>query len=207
MSMRENKAKPAGSATLTYKDKSYNLPAFKGSLGPDVVDIRKLYGDADIFTYDRASLDGQLRKHDHLHRRRQGHSSLSRLSDRPAGREIEFPRSLLSAALRGIAQQRSNGGVRSRHHQPHDAARTAGAVLPWLPARCASNGGDVRRGRGAFGFYHDSTDINDPRQREIASHRLIAKMPRSRRWPTNIPWVSPSSIRRTRWATPRISCA
>jgi len=26
-------------------------------------------------------------------------------------------------------------------------------------------------------FYHDSTDINDPRQREIASHRLIAKMP------------------------------
>ena len=26
-------------------------------------------------------------------------------------------------------------------------------------------------------FYHDSTDINDPRQREVASHRLIAKMP------------------------------
>ena len=29
-------------------------------------------------------------------------------------------------------------------------------------------------------FYHDSTDINDPRQREIASHRLIAKMPTHR---------------------------
>jgi citrate synthase len=26
-------------------------------------------------------------------------------------------------------------------------------------------------------FYHDSTDINDPKQREVASHRLIAKMP------------------------------
>src|SRR6185312_13544214 len=52
MSMRESKVKPAGSATLTYKDKSHTLPAFSGSLGPDVIDIRKLYGDADIFTYD-----------------------------------------------------------------------------------------------------------------------------------------------------------
>src|SRR5580692_281164 len=52
MSMRESKAIPTGSATLTYKNKSYNLPAFSGTLGPDVVDIRKLYGDADVFTYD-----------------------------------------------------------------------------------------------------------------------------------------------------------
>ncbi|HEY4123775.1 MAG TPA: citrate/2-methylcitrate synthase, partial [Rhizomicrobium sp.] len=52
MTMRESKIKPAGSATLSYKDKTYNLPAFAGSIGPDVVDIRKLYGDADVFTYD-----------------------------------------------------------------------------------------------------------------------------------------------------------
>src|SRR6185312_845571 len=52
MSMRESKVKPAGSATLSYKDKEYKLPAFSGSLGPDVLDIRKLYGDADVFTYD-----------------------------------------------------------------------------------------------------------------------------------------------------------
>ena len=50
--MRESKIKPAGSATLTYKNKSYELPSFAGTEGPEVVDIRKLYGEADIFTYD-----------------------------------------------------------------------------------------------------------------------------------------------------------
>jgi len=50
--MRESKIKPAGSATLTYKNRVYELPTFSGSEGPEVVDIRKLYGEADIFTYD-----------------------------------------------------------------------------------------------------------------------------------------------------------
>jgi citrate synthase len=44
-------------------------------------------------------------------------------------------------------------------------------------------------------FYHDSTDINDPRQREIASHRLIAKMPtiaaRAFKYSVGQPFVSP----------------
>src|SRR6185312_9095567 len=50
--MRESKAKPSGSATLSYKNKNYELPMFSGTEGPDVMDIRKLYADADIFTYD-----------------------------------------------------------------------------------------------------------------------------------------------------------
>src|SRR5271165_588414 len=50
--MRESKAVPAGKATLAYKGRSYDLPVFAGSVGPNVVDIRKLYNDADIFTYD-----------------------------------------------------------------------------------------------------------------------------------------------------------
>src|SRR6204780_5680706 len=50
--MRESKIKPVGSATLTYKNKSYELAAFGGTEGPEVIDIRKLYGDADVFTYD-----------------------------------------------------------------------------------------------------------------------------------------------------------
>jgi citrate synthase len=40
-------------------------------------------------------------------------------------------------------------------------------------------------------FYHDSTDINAPQQRMIASMRLIAKFPR---WPTSTPSVGPSCI-------------
>ena len=50
--MRESKAVPAGSASLTYKGKSFDLPVLGGTAGPDVVDIRQLYGQADVFTYD-----------------------------------------------------------------------------------------------------------------------------------------------------------
>src|SRR6185295_16477133 len=50
--MRESKIVPVGSATLTYKNKSFELPAFSGTEGPEVIDIRKLYGEADVFTYD-----------------------------------------------------------------------------------------------------------------------------------------------------------
>src|SRR5262249_36647435 len=46
-------------------------------------------------------------------------------------------------------------------------------------------------------FYHDSTDINDPRQREIASHRLIAKMPTiaamAYKYSTGQPFVYPQN--------------
>src|ERR1700679_51729 len=50
--MRKSKAVPEGSASLTYMNKVFELPVFAGSEGPNVVDIRKLYGEADIFTYD-----------------------------------------------------------------------------------------------------------------------------------------------------------
>ncbi len=39
-------------ATLTLDGKTYELPVLKGTIGPDVIDIRKLYGEADVFTYD-----------------------------------------------------------------------------------------------------------------------------------------------------------
>src|ERR1700677_3985137 len=50
--MRESKIKPDGSASLKYEGKDYELPVFSGTQGPNVVDIRKLYDQADIFTYD-----------------------------------------------------------------------------------------------------------------------------------------------------------
>ena len=39
-------------ATLAFGDKTYDLPVIAGTTGPDVVDVRKLYGDADVFTFD-----------------------------------------------------------------------------------------------------------------------------------------------------------
>ena len=40
------------SATLTYGDKTVELPVLSGSTGPDVMDIRKLYGETGAFTFD-----------------------------------------------------------------------------------------------------------------------------------------------------------
>src|SRR5579862_8613580 len=39
-------------AVLNLGENRYDLPILKGSLGPDVVDVRQLYGEADVFTYD-----------------------------------------------------------------------------------------------------------------------------------------------------------
>src|SRR5580658_5227710 len=50
--MRDSKIKPAGAASLNYQGNAYELPVFSGTQGPNVVDIRKLYDQADIFTYD-----------------------------------------------------------------------------------------------------------------------------------------------------------
>src|SRR4249920_3667353 len=45
-------SKSGGKATLTYGNHTVDLPVIKGSVGPDVVDIRKLYNEAGAFTYD-----------------------------------------------------------------------------------------------------------------------------------------------------------
>src|SRR5438309_5202794 len=39
-------------AKISLGDKTLEYPVLKGTVGPDVVDIRKLYGEADVFTYD-----------------------------------------------------------------------------------------------------------------------------------------------------------
>src|SRR3974377_318705 len=51
-SHKRGAAKPNGTATLTVHNKQYELPVFSGSLGPDVVDISKLYAQSGTFTYD-----------------------------------------------------------------------------------------------------------------------------------------------------------
>ena len=40
------------SASLSLDDKDHTLPVYQGSLGPDVIDITRLYGDTGCFTYD-----------------------------------------------------------------------------------------------------------------------------------------------------------
>ena len=48
----ESNAQPNGTATLTIDGQTYELPVLKGTIGPDVIDIRSLYKQAGVFTYD-----------------------------------------------------------------------------------------------------------------------------------------------------------
>ena len=123
-------------------------------------------------------LDRRLRQHHHLHRRRQGRAAASRLSDRPAGGKVALSRGLLPAALRRTADRRASWRnsrrTITRHTMLHEQMQYFFRGFRRDAHPMATMVGVV----GAMAaFYHDSTDINDPRQREIASHRLMAKMP------------------------------
>jgi citrate synthase len=178
MSVRESKAVPAGSATLNYQNKTYQVPTFSGTEGPNVLDIRKLYGDSGLFTYDpgftsTASCESNLTFIDGdkgilLYR---GYP-IDVLAEKSSFLEVchlllygELPNKQQMAefdhaiTFHTMVNEQLVQFFRGFRRDAHPMAVMCGVV-------------------GALSaFYHDSTDINDPRQREVASHRLIAKMP------------------------------
>jgi len=176
--MRESKMKPAGSGTFTFRNKVYDLPAFDGTEGPTVIDIRKLYGDADVFTYDpgftsTASCESDITFIDGdkgilLYR---GYP-IDQLAERSTFLEVCYL--LLYGELPDKKQMASFGNSITMHTMVHDQMtqffRGFRRDAHPMAVMCGVVG-------ALSAFYHDSTDINDPRQREIASHRLIAKMP------------------------------
>ncbi len=176
--MRESKIKPVGSATLTYNNKSYELPAFSGTEGPEVLDIRKLYGDADVFTYDpgftsTASCESDITFIDGekgilLYR---GYS-IDQLAEHSNFLEVCYL--LLHGELPSKAEMAKFDKAITFHTMVHEQLaqffRGFRRDAHPMAVMCGVVG-------ALSAFYHDSTDINDRRQREIASHRLIAKMP------------------------------
>ena len=150
--MRDSKAKPAGSATLTYKNKSYELPVFGGTVGPNVVDIRKLYGDADVFTYDpgftsTASCESDITFIDGdkgilLYR---GYP-IDQLAEHSNFLEVCYL--LLHGELPNKKQMDEFDHSITKHTMVHEQLAT---VLPRVPPRCAPDGGHVRRGGRAVG--------------------------------------------------------
>jgi len=194
--MKESKATPAGSATLTYKNKTYELPAFAGSEGPDVVDIRKLYNDADIFTYDpgftsTASCESDITFIDGdkgilLYR---GYP-IDQLAAHSTFMEVCYL--LLYGELPSKAQMDEFSHIITHHTMVHEQLASFFRGFRRDAHPMAVMCGVV----GALSaFYHDSTDVNDPKQRRIASHRLVAKMPTiaamAFRYSTGHPFVYP----------------
>ncbi len=127
------------------------FPVLPGTIGPEVIDIRALYGKSGMFTYDPGFMStAACTLDDHLHRRRQGRIALSRLSDRTARGHLRFSRSVLPAAQRRTAERRAEERLREDGDYAHDGARADEPVLPGLSPRLASDGDAGRRGRVAF---------------------------------------------------------
>jgi len=171
-------AEPTKTATLTIDGTSYDLPIHSPTAGPDVLDIRKLYAQAGVFTYDpgftsTASCDSTITyidgdKGELLHR---GYPI-----DQLAGKShyLEVCYLLLYGELPTASQLEEFEATITRHTMIHEQMHYFFRGFRRDSHPMATMVGVV----GAMSaFYHDSTDVSDARQREIASHRLIAKMP------------------------------
>jgi citrate synthase len=165
-------------AKLTLGDKDFNYKVIDGSVGPQVIDIRKLYAQTGMFTYDpgftsTASCDSALTYIDGdkgilLHR---GYS-IDELAEKSTFMEVAYL--LLRGGLPSGEELDSFTRTITRHTMVHEQLNTFFRGFRRDAHPMAIMCGVV----GALSaFYHDSTDITDPRQRMIASHRLIAKMP------------------------------
>ena len=169
---------PTKTATLTLDGNSYELPVYAPTAGPEVVDIRKLYAQAGVFTYDpgftsTASCDSTITYIDGengvlLHR---GYP-IDQLASKSHYLEVCYL--LLYGELPSAAELEKFETTITRHTMIHEQMHNFFRGFRRDAHPMATMVGVV----GAMSaFHHDSTDISDPRQREIASHRLIAKMP------------------------------
>jgi len=166
------------SATLKIGDSENNYPVLAGSVGPDVIDIRKLYGNTGAFTYDpgftsTASCESKITYIDGdqgvlLHR---GYP-IDQLAEQSSFMEVAYL--LLHGELPTKKQLEKFDYTITRHTMVHEQLATFYRGFRRDAHPMAIMCGVV----GALSaFYHDSTDIEDPHQRMVASHRLIAKMP------------------------------
>jgi citrate synthase len=183
-------------AVLKIGEASYDLPILKGSTGPDVIDVRKLYGDTDMFTFDpaftsTASCESKITYIDGdagvlLHR---GYP-IEQLAEKSSFLEVCYL--LLNGELPTAAEQADFTNTITRHtmlnaqfdrffegfrRDAHPMAVMTGAV-------------------GALSaFYAEAIQVDDPVQRKISAHRLIAKMPtiaaRAFKYSVGQPFVSP----------------
>ena len=166
------------SAKLRINDQDYELPILSPTQGPDVLDIRKLYGQADVFTYDpgftsTASCDSTITFIDgdkgELWYRGYPIEQLASQSN-----YLEVCYLLLYGELPTTEQMEDFRTRVTRHTMVHEQMHNFFRGFRRDAHPMATMVGVV----GAMSaFYHDSTDVSDPWQREVASIRLIAKLP------------------------------
>jgi len=167
-------------ATLSFSDgsPSVEMPIYKGTVGPDVIDIRKLYGATGKFTYDpgfmsTASCNSSITYIDgdkgELQYRGSPIEQLAVNAD-----FMESCYLLLNGELPNVAQKQKFVDTVTKHTMVHEQMQ-----FFFRGFRRDAHPMSVLVGTvGALAsFYHDSLDINDPHHREVSAIRLIAKMP------------------------------
>jgi citrate synthase len=177
----------AGKDTVTLTDnstgKSYDFPVLPGSVGPRVIDIRSLYAETDLFTYDpgytsTGSCESKITYIDGdqgilLHR---GYP-IDQLAEQSDYLEVCFL--LLKGELPSVEEKRKwEHDIRYHtmlHEQIAQFYRGFRRDAHPMAVMCGVVG-------ALSAFYHDSLAIHDPVQRMISSHRLIAKMPTIAAW-------------------------
>ncbi len=168
----------AGSATLTLHGKQYEFPVIAGTSGLNVIDIKQLYGETGAFTYDPGFAStascksditftdgerGMLLYRGYPIEQLAEHSTyletchILLYGDLPdKERYLDFKNRVTSHTMLHEQMHRFFSGYRRDAHPMAVMIGTVGAMSA---------------------FFHDSTDISDPAQRELASLRLIGKMP------------------------------
>ncbi|MET0321409.1 MAG: citrate synthase [Duganella sp.] len=174
MNISDNKA------TLSFSDgsPSVEFPIYKGTIGPDVIDIRKLYGGTGKFTYDpgfmsTASCNSSITYIDGD----KGELLYRGYPIEQLAVNADFMEScylLLNGELPNGVQKQEFVDTVTKHTMVHEQMQ-----FFFRGFRRDAHPMSVLVGTvGALAsFYHDSLDINDAKQREISAIRLIAKMP------------------------------
>ncbi len=167
-------------ATLSFSDgsPSMDLPIYKGSIGPDVIDIRKLYGQTGKFTYDPGFLstascnstityiDGD--KGELLYR---GYP-IEQLADNCNFLEVTYL--LKNGELPNATQKTDFENTIKRHTMVHEQLSKFYSGFRRDAHPMAVMTGVV----GALSaFYHDAMDFADAEHRNVSFNRLVAKMP------------------------------
>ena len=174
--------KTTANHTFTLTDnasgENYELPVYQGNIGPNVIDVSKLYAQTGHFTYDpgftsTGSCKSEITYIDGeegvlLYR---GYP-IAELVDNADFLEVCYL--VLNGELPNATEKADFDSIITNHTMVHDQVHRFFTGFRRDAHPMAIMCGVV----GALSaFYHDSLDINDPEHRMISSHRLIAKMP------------------------------